>query len=207
MTLNRGLIHYQKTKKRGVSGTWNVVYGEPGNGAMVRWFSQMSAYFDEMFSKYQYGFRKGYSPQQCLLASVEKWKATVGKGKVFGAFLTDLSKAFDCLNNELLIAKLNAYGITLPALKLVHDYFSDRKQRTRVNHSYSTWFEILFGVHQCSIFCDPLLFNIFLAHLFSILKETDIADYTDGNTPYTSSNDVNELIKSLEEASNGLMMT
>ena len=109
-------------------------------------FSQMSAYFDEIFSKYQYGFRKGYSSQQCLLALLEKWKAAVDKGKVFGALLTDLSKAFDCLNHELLVAKLNAYGFTLPALKLVHDYLSDRKQRTRVNNSYSTWFEILFGV-------------------------------------------------------------
>ena len=106
----------------------------------------MSAYFDEIFSKYQYGFRKGYSSQQYLLALLEKWKAAVDKGKVFGALLTDLSKAFDCLNHELLVAKLNAYEFTLPALKLVHDYLSDRKQGTRGNNSYSTRFEILFGV-------------------------------------------------------------
>ena len=114
-------------------------------------FSQMSAYFDEIFSKYQYGFRKGYSTQQCYLALLEKWKAAVDKGKVFGALLTDLSEAFDCLNHELLIVKLNVYGFTLPALELVYDYLSDRKQRTRVNNSYRTWFEILFGVPQDSI--------------------------------------------------------
>ena len=60
----------------------------------------MSAYFDEIFSKYQYGFRKGYSSQQCLLALLEKWKAAVEKGKVFGPLLTDLSRTFDCLNHE-----------------------------------------------------------------------------------------------------------
>ena len=163
----------------------------------------MSAYFDEIFSKYQYGFRQGYSSQQCLLALLQKWKASVDKGKVFGVLLTDFSKAFDCLNHELLVAKLNGYGFTLPALKLVHDYLSDRKQKTRVNNSYSIWFEILFVVPQGSIL-GPLLFNIFFADLFFILSETDIANYADDNKPYTSSNDVNGLIKSLEEASKRL---
>ena len=80
---------------------------------------------------------------------------------------------------------------------------SDRKQRTRVNNSYSTWFEILFGVPQGSIL-GSLLFNIFLADLFLILSETDIANYADDNTPYTSSNDVSGLVKSLEKASKKL---
>ena len=70
-----------------------------------------SAYFDWTFSKYQYSFRKGCSTQRYPLALLEKWKAAVGKGKVFGTLLTHLSKAFDCLNHELLIAKLNAMGL------------------------------------------------------------------------------------------------
>ena len=81
-------------------------------------FSQMPAYFDEIFSKYQYGFRKRYSSQQCLLALLEKWKAVVGKGKVFGALLTDLSKTFDCLSHELLVAKLNVYGFYFTCFKI-----------------------------------------------------------------------------------------
>ena len=68
---------------------------------------------------------------------LEKWKRFVDSVKAFGALLTDLSKAFDCLDHELLIAKLNAYGFSLPALRLIHDYLSHRKQRTKANKSYS----------------------------------------------------------------------
>ena len=70
---------------------------------------------------------------------LEKWKNAVVKEKVYGALLTDLSKAFDCSPHELIIAKLNAYGFDLPILKLMHKYLSHRKQRTKVNHGYSSW--------------------------------------------------------------------
>ena len=56
----------------------------------------------------------------------------VDKGKSFGALLIVLSKVFDCLNRELLIAKINTYGFTLSSSKLFHDYLSNRKQRVRV---------------------------------------------------------------------------
>ena len=106
--------------------------------------------------------------------------------------LTDLLRTFDCLNHELLIAKPNGYGFTLPALKLVHDYLSGRKQRARVNNSYRTLSEILFGIPQGSIL-SPLLLNIFLTELLFILHILDIAKYVDD-----SSDDVSGLIKSLE---------
>ena len=114
-------------------------------------FKQISEFFENIFSKSQCGFRKDHSTQQCLLAMLEKWKRSVDSGKAFGALLTDLSKAFDCLDHELLIAKLNAYGFSLPALRLIHDYLSHRKQRTRVNSSYSKWLAVMFGVPQGSI--------------------------------------------------------
>ena len=60
---------------------------------------------------------------------LEKWKNAFNKVKIFGAPLTDLSKVFSCLNHELLIAKLNAYVFTLPTLKLIDKYLSNRKQR------------------------------------------------------------------------------
>ena len=123
---------------------------------------------------------------------------------MFGVLLTDLSKVFDCLNHELLIAKLNAYGFTLPALKLIHNYLSNRKQRVRVNDSYSLWQDIQFGVPQGSIL-GLLLFNIFLADLFFTLNNTEIANYADDTTPYAVSDNIDDLISSLERSSKDLL--
>ena len=67
-------------------------------------FKQMSSFFDYIFSKYRYGFRKGFNAQLFLLALLEKCKKSKDRGKVSGALLRDLSKAFDCLNHDLLIA-------------------------------------------------------------------------------------------------------
>ena len=91
---------------------------------------------------------------------------------------------FNCLLNELLIAKLNAYGFGLAALKLVRSYLSNIKQRTKLNESYISWEEILFGVPQGSI--KPLLFNILICDLFIMIGDINIANYPDDKTPFVS---------------------
>ena len=55
---------------------------------------QSNADFDNLLSKYQCGFRKGFNAQHCLVRMIEKWKETVDSGGVFGALMTDLSKEF-----------------------------------------------------------------------------------------------------------------
>ena len=71
---------------------------------------QMYKYFDQILSKYQWGLRWDFNTQHCLLVIVEKMKEVLDKGCLGGALLTDLSKAFDCIKHDLLIAILAAYG-------------------------------------------------------------------------------------------------
>ena len=77
----------------------------------------------------------------------------------------DLSKAYDCISHELLVAKLECYGLDELSLKLILDYLSNRKQRTKVGSSFSYWFDISVGVPQGSIL-GPLL--IYLLMIYSL---------------------------------------
>ena len=77
-----------------------------------------------------------------MITLIEKWKKSVDNGGPFGALFTNLSKAFDCLSHELLIAKLDAYDFDKNALKLVNSCLSNKKPRVKINNKYSSWSEI-----------------------------------------------------------------
>ena len=93
---------------------------------------QILEYINKYLSPYLCGFRKGYSTQHCLTVMIERWKSALDKNIIGGALLTDLSKAFDGLNHELLIAKLDAYAFSKTSLALISSYLSERKQRTKI---------------------------------------------------------------------------
>ena len=111
----------------------------------------MSTFVDNIFLNQQCSFRKGYSTQHCLLVILETWERSLDKGKVFGALLAHLLTLFDCLDHELVTVALNGYGFSFPALRLINNYLSNRKQRTKIENTYSTWLDIIFGVPQGSI--------------------------------------------------------
>ena len=76
------------------------------------------------------GYRKGYNTQQTLVSLTEKWKKVLDDKGFGAAVLIDLSKTFELLN-----VKLHAYGFNRDSLKLIHDYLSNRWQRTKINKS------------------------------------------------------------------------
>ena len=158
---------------------------------------QIYAYMDSHLSKYLCGFRKGYSTQHCLMIMLEKFRKPLDKQMLAGALLTDLSKAFDCLNHELLIAKLEAYGFDHASLAYIYSYLSGRKHRTKVNNSFSEWSNIQSGIPQGSIL-GPLLFNIYINDIFFFVNEDNLANYADDNTPYAIDYDTISLIDALE---------
>ena len=81
---------------------------------------------------------KVFSVANCLLPMIEKWRKSLDQGGAYGAHLTDLSNAFDCLPHNLLIAKLHAYGLDIKSLKLMFSYLTNRKQRVKINGTYSS---------------------------------------------------------------------
>ena len=91
----------------------------------------MQTYLNNILSKYQCGFCKGFNAQHCLVSMIEKWKESVDNGGVFGALMTDLSKAFNCLHHELLLAKLDAYSFDTKSVKLIQQYLSNRKKKLK----------------------------------------------------------------------------
>ena len=90
----------------------------------------------------------------------------------------DLSKAFDCLNRDLMIANLDAYGFSRRALTFTLSYLSQRKQRVKINGSFSEWKTTSVGVQQGSVL-GPLLFNIYINDMFMFISNSQICNYAD----------------------------
>ena len=145
-------------------------------------------------------YRKNYSSQHVLLKLSEEWRQYLDKNETVGAVLMDLSKAFDCLPHELLIAKLAAYGVNDDTLTLFYSYLKNRKQTVSIKGKLSVFLDILAGVPQGSIL-GPILFNIFINDFVDIFNKTDVYNFADDNTLSAHAKSVDKVVKCLESDS------
>ena len=123
---------------------------------------QLSAYVINYLTPFLCSFRKDFSTQHALSRLLEKWKISLDNGGKVGAIFLDLSKAFDCLRYDPLIAKLEAYGLSHCALTFIYNCLHGRQERVHINASFSSWKKITLGIPQGSVL-GPMFFNI---HVF-----------------------------------------
>ena len=156
-------------------------------------FDQFYSVFQPLFSSNMSGFLRGHSCCTTLVKMVDDWRLALDSKTVTGSIAIDLSKAFDSICHNCLLAKLRAYGVGEEAIDFLHSYLSGRKQRVKVNGVFSDWLPL-----QGSLL-GPLLFNLFINDLNFSVQLSSLRLYADDTTTYASNTDISALELSLNK--------
>ena len=155
---------------------------------------------NNLFSPFISSYKESYNTQHVLIRLIEEWRKNLDNNYFIGGVLMGLSKAFDFIPHDLVIAKLGAYGFDKNMICYIHSYLKSRKQCVSVNNIKSTFEEIISGVPQGSI-VGPILFNIFFNDFFYFILVASAHNFADDNTLSSFAKTIENLISILESES------
>ena len=162
----------------------------------------------------QYGFRAGRSCEHALLTAQNSLLHSLNKNKISLLLLIDFSKAFDMVDHNILLYKLQHYGIRGKTLKWLKSYLHERKQYVSINGTNSSSRSITYGIPQGSIL-GPLLFIIYINDIPEVDKLAKFILYADDANIIVTGNNMLEIEEKIAQLniklvrwvnSNGLML-
>ena len=152
-------------------------------------YNQINSFMETKILKCVTSFRKSHGTQHSLLVMLEKWKKELDIEENMSPIFMDLSKVFDTIIRDLLLAKLKAYGFSKQALSFMCSYLKNRRPRVQINNKFSNLKEVIAGVPQGSI-DGPLLFNLFINDLFLFICFSTLSNYADDNNLFATGTDI-----------------
>ena len=157
--------------------------------------ARLTKYIDDfnILYKFQFGFRKNHSSELALIEIVDQIRMSLNNGNMTCGIFIDLSKAFDTVNHEILIDKLNHYGIRGKALDLIKSYLGSREQFTSIDKCKSEKRPINCGVPQGSVL-GPLFFILFINDLPNCCPLGNFRIFADDTNVFVHGNNIDELI-------------